>query len=164
MEKKSAILTKVICYQAFEIARPSIEALLTAVPAACRAVHIVIPDLNGEPLAEIDFGPDVETQEYAVRVNKVTEISHSKAEIHHRTGRPSLEVQKRAPHLVMVGETVYGGSSDHEGLIAAASGVQAYIDETCSGIVSSIAWGLCMHANETFHAQAEHGHMFEETI
>ena len=48
----------------------------------------------------------------------------------------------RAPHLLLVGDTVYGGSASYEGLIVAGSGVQDYFDEAISALIAALLWGL----------------------
>ena len=84
--------------------------------------------------------------EDAERLAQCTEVARGKARIHYRTGRPSLEIQARRPNLLLVGDTVWGGSAEHEGVIAAASGVQSSFDEAIAAMVAAILWALCCEA------------------
>lgn len=83
-------------------------------------------------------------------LQRVIGIARSKAQLHHRTGLPSALVQARRPHHLLVGDTIHGGSAEHEGLIAAASGIQGHFDEAIAGIIASLFWGLCKHAQDQF--------------
>jgi hypothetical protein len=144
---KSVYLTKARAQQAIDLAVPSVNRIFDTV-ANNKHVHVVILAHDGGILLEADLGPDAGKD--SARTARTTDISRSKAEIHFRTGRPSLEIQARRPHALLVGDTIWGGSADHEGIIVAASGVQSYFDETICGIIAAILWGLCADA-QTLH-------------
>ncbi len=140
---EAVYLTKARAQRAIELAEPSIFALMQSVTNK-KAVHIVILGIDGSIVYEQNVGPDVETEKQLLAI--CTEIARSKAQIHFRTGRPSAEVQARRAHALQVGDTIWGGSAEHEGIIVAASGVQGFYDEAICGIVASILWGLCVDA------------------
>lgn len=127
--------------QALALALPTIEALMES-HTARKLMDVVMLGPNGEILLERCIGPDAAKPEFAALRQDFAEIARSKAAIHYRTGRPSREVHDRAPHLLLVGDTVYGGSAAYEGLIVAGSGVQDYFDETIAAILAATFWGL----------------------
>ncbi len=127
--------------QALALALPTIEALMES-HTSRKLMGIVMLGPSGEILLERGIGPDVDKPESADLLQTFLRIARSKAAIHHRTGRPSREVHDRAPHLLLVGDTVYGGSAAYEGLIVAGSGVQDYFDETIAAILAATFWGL----------------------
>jgi hypothetical protein len=110
-------------------------------------VHIVVLDANGIAIYDDSIGTAPEGPAFEAIVG---DIARSKADIHFRTGRPSRVIRERAPHMLIVGDTVHGGSAAYEGLIAAASGVQAHLDEMIAGLVSAACWGLCKDEHEKF--------------
>jgi hypothetical protein len=140
---EAVYLTKARAQRALELAEPSIVALMQSVTSK-KAVHVIILGVDGTIIHEQNIGPDAEADKQ--RLVTSTEVARSKAQIHFRTGRPSAEVQSRRPHSLLVGDTIWGGSADHEGIIVACSGVQGFYDETICGIVASILWGLCVDA------------------
>ena len=91
-----------------------------------------------------------------------TEVARGKARLHFRTGKPSLEVQSRRPHILEVGDTIWGGSADHEGLIVAASGVQSCYDEAICAIVAAILWGLCVDAQTKHLAKPDKTPLYKQ--
>ena len=107
--------------------------------------------IDGGFLFERSVGPDIETDK---RLPTCVEIARSKGQIHFRTGRPSAEIQARRPGSLTVGDTVHGGSAEHEGIIVAASGVQGFYDESIAAIVAAILWGLCREA-QTAHMESK---------
>jgi len=134
-------LTKARAQKAIALAEPSINKLFETVTKK-KSVHLVILGIDGNILHEQDLGPDAGKDPQHVAMT--TEVARGKARLHFRTGKPSLEVQSRRPHLLEVGDTIWGGSADHEGLIVAASGVQSCFDESISAIVAAMLWGLCV--------------------
>jgi hypothetical protein len=136
-------LTKARAEQAIALAEPTIFQLMQTLTNH-KAMHIVILGVEGEILHEQSVGPNVEADQK--RLVGSAAIARSKARIHFRTGRSAAEVQARRPHALLVGDTVWGGSASHEGIIVAASGIQGYFDESVSAMVSAILWGLCVHA------------------
>jgi hypothetical protein len=149
---ESVYLTKARAELAVSLAEPTICRLFDTV-AKPKHVHLVILAGDGSILLETDLGPDAGKE--PGRVAHTTAISRGKAQLHFRTGRPSLEVQARKPHVLQVGDTIYGGSADHEGIIVAASGVQSCFDETISAIVAAILWGLCSDAQSQHMAKSD---------
>ena len=127
--------------QALALALPTIEALMES-HTSRKLMGIVMLGPSGEIVLERGIGPDADRPEFAELLQTFGAIACSKAEIHFRTGRPSREVHDRAPHLLLVGDTVYGGSAAYEGLIVAGSGVQDYFDETIAAILAAAFWGL----------------------
>ena len=127
--------------QALALALPTIEALMKT-HTSRRLMDVVMLGPNGEILLDRCIGPDADRPEFAELRQDFAAIARSKAAIHYRTGRPSREVHDRAPHLLLVGDTVYGGSAAYEGLIVAGSGVQDYFDETIAAILAATFWGL----------------------
>lgn len=127
--------------QALALALPTIEALMES-HTSRKVMALVMLGPGGEILLERGVGPDAEKPECAEQVQNYLQIARSKADLHYRAGRPSRVVQDRAPHLLQVGDTVYGGSADYEGLIVAGSGVQDYFDEAISAIVAATFWSL----------------------
>jgi len=154
-------LTKVRAEQAIELAQPTILNLMQTVTNR-KALHIVILAVDGEILHEQSVGPDVQADRQ--RLVSCTEIARSKARIHFRTGRPAAEIQARRPHALLVGDTVWGGSASHEGIIVAASGVQGYFDESISAMVAAILWGLCVHAQAAHMAKAEKPSIYDKPV
>lgn len=149
---ETVYLTKARAQQALSIALPAIDHLFNTVTNV-KHVHLVILANDGSILLESDIGPDA--NKTPDRVERTTSIARGKAQLHFRTGRPSLEVQARKPHILQVGDTIYGGSADHEGIIVAASGVQSCYDETISAIVAAILWGLCSDAQTQHMAKPD---------
>lgn len=127
--------------QAVALALPTIEVLMES-HTSRKLMDIVMLGPNGEIILDRCIGPDAAKPEFAELRQAFAEIARSKAAIHYRTGRPSREVHDRAPHLLLVGDTVYGGSASYEGLIVAGSGVQDYFDETIAAILAATFWGL----------------------
>ena len=127
--------------QALALTLPTIEALMES-HTSRKCMHIVVLDPNGEILLERGIGPEATNAEFAENMQAFGAVARSKAAIHYRTGRPSREVHDRAPHLLLVGDTVYGGSASYEGLIVAGSGVQDYFDEAISALLAATLWGL----------------------
>jgi hypothetical protein len=149
---ESVYLTKARAEQSVTLAEPTINKLFDTV-ANNKHVHLVVLAADGTILLETDLGPDAGKD--PARIAHTTAISRGKAQLHFRTGRPSLEVQARQPHVLQVGDTIYGGSADHEGIIVAASGVQSCFDETISAIVAAILWGLCSEAQSQHMSKAD---------
>lgn len=156
---ESVYLTKARALQALSLAEPTINRLFETVTSA-KHVHLVVLAADGSILLETDLGP--EAGKDPARVAHTTAIARGKAQLHFRTGRPSLEVQARKPHVLQVGDTIYGGSSDHEGIIVAASGVQSCFDETISAIVAAILWGLCSDAQTQHMAKPDKTPLYKE--
>ena len=127
--------------QAISLALPTIEALMES-HTSRKYIHIVVLDPNGEILLDRSVGPDADKPEFAEHLQGCARVARSKAAIHSRTGRPSKEVHDRAPHLLLVGDTIYGGSASYEGLIVAGSAVQDYFDEAISAVIAAVLWGL----------------------
>lgn len=127
--------------QALALTLPTIDALMES-HTSRKMMSVVVLGPGGEILLERGIGPEAADPANAERLEFYTTIARSKAAIHYRAGRPSREVQDRAPHLLLVGDTVYGGSAAYEGLIVAGSGVQDYFDEAISAIIAATLWGL----------------------
>jgi hypothetical protein len=157
----SVYLTKARAEQALALAEPTILELMKTV-ASRKALHVVILGVDGQVLHERSIGPDVEADQK--RLVTCIEIARSKARIHFRTGRPAAEVQARRPHALLVGDTIWGGSASHEGIIVAASGVQGYYDESISGMVAAIFWGLCMDAQAAYMGKPEKATIYKDTV
>lgn len=149
---EAVYLTKARAQQAVALAEPSIFKLFETV-ANNKHVHLVILAADGSILHEADIGSDGGKD--PDRVNRTTNISRAKAQIHFRTGRPSAEIQARRPGALLVGDTIWGGSAEHEGIIVAASGIQGYFDETICGMVAAILWGLCVDAQTALMARTD---------
>src|SRR3954470_6259851 len=106
---ESVYLTKARAQQAVALAEPTVNKIFETV-ANNKHVHLVVLGHDGSVLHETDLGPDAGKD--PVRMTRTTDISRAKAQIHFRTGRPSLEIQARRPHTLVVGDTIYGGSAD----------------------------------------------------
>jgi hypothetical protein len=158
---EAVYLNKARAEQAIASALPTILHLMQTVVNR-KALHIVILGVDGNILYEQSVGPDVEADRQ--RLATCTEIARSKAQIHFRTGRPAGEIQSRRPHALLVGDTIWGGGASYEGIIVAASGVQGYFDETISGIVAAILWGLCVHAQAAHMAKADKPSIYQNPI
>ncbi len=158
---ESVYLTLARTQQALSLAEPSINKLFDTV-AKPKHVHLVILAADGTILLEADLGPDAGKD--PARIAHTTAIARGKAQLHFRTGRPSLEVQARRPHVLQVGDTIYGGSADHEGIIVAASGVQSCFDETISGLVAAILWGLCSDAQTQHMAKSDKTPLYKASL
>ncbi len=158
---ESVYLTRARAEQALTLAEPAIHKLFDTV-ARPKHVHLVILAADGTILLETDLGPDAGKD--PARIAHTTAISRGKAQLHFRTGRPSLTAQARMPHVLQVGDTIYGGSSDHEGIIVAASGVQSCFDETISAIVAAILWGLCSDAQTRYMAQPDKAVLYQAPV
>lgn len=159
----AAYLTTARAKQALDIATPMIQALFDSNMTSQNFVHVVILNPRGSIAAERSFGK-AEPEKGPEFEERCRKIARSKAQIHFREGLPSRLVQTRRPHALLCGDTVHGGSFDHEGLIVAASGVQGYYDETISGIVAAVAWGLCQQAQEKFMADRGSAYMYERPV
>jgi len=140
---QSVYLNAARAQQALSLAEPAILRLMQTVTNK-KALHIVILGHDGEVLHEADIGPDVVADRE--RLLQCTDVARGKARIHFRTDRPSLEIQARRPNALIVGDTIWGGSAEHEGVIVAASGVQSSFDEAISAMVAAILWALCCEA------------------
>jgi len=151
---QAVYLTVARAKQAVELAEPTILQMMQTV-ANQKAVHVVVVGLEGGILFEKSVGPEAAAG--GERLATCVEIARGKARIHFRTGRPSAEVHARRPHALEIGDTIHGGSAEHEGIIVAASGVQGFYDESISAIVAAILWGLCKDAHTTYMATAEKG-------
>jgi hypothetical protein len=160
VENKPVYLHEKLAKQAVELVTPSVERLLETFGERPFA-HIVVLDPNGTSIYDRKLG---EAPEGAAFEALVADIARRKAKIHFRTGRPSPVVRERAPHLLRVGDTTHGGSFDHEGLIAAVSGVQAHLDETIAAMVASMCWGLCKEAQARYLANPANEHFYEESV
>jgi hypothetical protein len=158
---QSVYLTTARATQALELAEPSILKLLQTVGSR-KSLHIVILGSDGEILLEKSVGPDADADKE--RLATCIHIARSKAQIHFRTGRPSAEIQSRSPGSLRVGDTIWGGSASHEGIIAAASGIQGFYDEAIAGIVASILWGLCMEAQAKYMAQSDKSPIYKNSL
>ncbi len=156
---ESVYLSKARAKQAIELAIPSIHQLMLTVTNK-KALHVVILGVDGQILHEEDVGQDVDKHQDMLKV--CTEIARSKAQIHFRSGRPSAEFQARRAHSLMVGDTIWGGSAEHEGIIVAASGVQGYYDETIAGMVASILWGLCQDAQTAYMSKPDKSPIYKK--
>ena len=139
--------------EALALALPTIEALMEEGHTSRKCMHLVVLAPDGEILLERGVGPDAAKPESAAALQAFGIVARSKAAIHHRTGRLSREVHDRAPHLLLVGDTVYGGSAAYEGLIVAGSGVQDYFDEAISAIVAATLWGLIKERQARYRDQ-----------
>jgi len=148
----AVFLTKARAEKAVALAEPTILQMMRTVTNH-EAVHIVVLGLDGHVLHEQDLGPGVKSE--AERFAKCTEIARSKAKIHFRNQRPSTEVQVRRPHTLRIGDTCYGGSAEHEGIIVGVSGVQSCYDEAFAGIIASILWALCVDAQSVYMAKTD---------
>jgi hypothetical protein len=149
---ESVYLTKARAVQAVELAQPTIFKLLQTVTNH-KALHIVILGVDGAILHEESVGPDVQADQK--RLAGCIKIARSKAQIHFRTGLPSAVIQARQPHALLIGDTIWGGSVSHEGIIVGASGVQSYFDESIATMVAAILWGLCAHAQAAHMAKTD---------
>jgi hypothetical protein len=156
-------LNKSRARHAIELAEPTILKMMQTVTNH-KALHIVIVGVDGQILHEQSVGPDVGREPDPQRMAGCVEIARSKAQIHFRTGRPSAEIQARRPGSLLVGDTVYGGSAEHEGIIVAVSGVQGFYDESIAGTVASILWGLCMEAQTAHMARKDKGTHYGEAL
>jgi hypothetical protein len=158
---QAVYLTSARAERAIELAEAGIFKLMETVTNH-KAIHIVILGIEGQILFEKSVGPDVEWDQNRLAV--CVEIARSKAQIHFRTGKPSAEIQARRPTGLVVGDTIYGGSAAHEGVIVGASGVQSFYDETIAAIVAAILWGLCMEAHAAFMKQAEKSPIYKQPL
>jgi hypothetical protein len=157
----SVYLTKARAEQALALAEPTILELMKTV-ASRKALHVVILGVDGQVLHEQSVGPDKDADQK--RLAACIEIARSKAQIHFRTGHPAAEIQARRPHSLLVNDTIWGGSASHEGIIAAASGIQGYFDESISATVAAILWGLCMDAQAAYMAKPEKSTIYKNSV
>ena len=148
-QPQPVFLTEPLAGRALNIAEPLILSMFNSREMGCKRgfVHVVILDALGNIAAERTIGQAPEGAEFE---EQCARIARSKAQIHFRTGIPSRMVHERRPHALLVGDTHFGGSYDHDGLIAAASGVQSYFDETIAATVAAITWGLCKDMQERY--------------
>jgi hypothetical protein len=157
---QSVYLTPPRAQRAIELAEPTILKMMQTVTNS-KIVHLVVMGIEGEILFERSVGPDIETDK---RLAVCIEIARSKAQLHFRTGRPSAEIQARRPGSLTVGDTVHGGSAEHEGIIVGASGVQGFYDESIAAIVAAILWGLCREAQTAHMESANRGSHYKQQI
>ena len=71
-------------------------------------------------------------------------IARSKAAISFQHGLPSRVVVQTMPHLLRLGDTIYGGSVVLHGLIVAISGFDEWDDESFSGQLAYELWRKSM--------------------
>ena len=158
---EAVYLTKARAQQAFALAEPTILKMMQTVTNK-KAMHIVALALDGSVLHEASIGPDVEAD--AVRLATCKDVAKAKAQIHYRNGRPSLEIQARRPHTLVVGDTIWGGSGSYEGVIVAASGVQSCYDESISAMIAAILWSLCCDAQVAHLARTDKTPIYKQSI
>lgn len=72
------------------------------------------------------------------------QIALGKAKLTWRTGMPSDEVHRSAPHLLQPGDVLLGGSTVRDGLIVACSGVQPHYDRMIAEWVASTIIAMCI--------------------
>jgi hypothetical protein len=160
MDQRPAFLTESLAAETLEIAeRAFILPFFNFGGAKRPFIHIVILGKDGEIIAERSYGHAREGQQFE---DQCKQIARSKAKIHYRTGRPSAEVHRRAPHLLLVGDTVYGGSAEHEGLYVGASGIQDYFDEALAASVAAFCWARCREAWEAFNDEKGGQYLYPE--
>ncbi|HEY4330547.1 MAG TPA: hypothetical protein VGN88_12480 [Phycisphaerae bacterium] len=158
---QAVYLTKARAQQAISLAEPTINKLFDTVTNH-KSLHLVVLANDGTILYETDLGPDAGKD--PERTARTTLVSHGKAALHFRTGKPSLEVQARRPHILEVGDTIWGGSADYEGIIVAASGVQSCFDEAICAIVAAILWGLCSDAQTQHMAKTDKTPLYKSPL
>lgn len=153
LRMSSALLTKELAQQAISIVGPAIAYVMDKARLTKRnALAIVVLDPTKEftrsgtldqPLPilhEANFGshPDDWPHDFRGYARKKSLVSW-------RTGLPSRLVQQ-SPYLYQFGDIKYAGSVVENGLIVAASGVEAHFDEMFARMVAAACWGLTMHA------------------
>lgn len=77
--------------------------------------------------------------------NPYNKFALKKAEVTWRTGLSTRVIRECTPHLLVKGDTRYGGSVNVNGIIVACSGVQPWFDEMFAGIEAMLLQGF---ANE----------------
>lgn len=135
----STLLTERIADQAIVLAIPTIQALLESDLTSRSDFHMLVGLRTEEKtfrlLAAKSFG-DLYQWEHSY-----AEIATAKAELSARTGLDSREVQLMRPELLNDGDVIYWGSVIRGNVICAASGVQAFYDETAARILLALVLG-----------------------
>lgn len=144
----SYFLDRYVAEQAVMLARPMIELAFSSVTKRAD-LHIVVVDPSCQEfqiLHEYTFGdPTRWERPYHVFARK-------KALLTHRTRQPS-DVVQCSPHLLSIGDVLYGGSAILEGVIVGVSGVEAYFDKMFAQVVAAACIGMAAHtkASEPDH-------------
>lgn len=141
--KRSFLLTESIAQEAIGMAYPMFQAAAQKRQVKRGQLYIVVMDpcltfgsgvrFEEAILAESGWGPAEE---------KYQQVAFQKAEVSWRTGLPSLLVQQMYPHLLTHGNTKWGGSWVHQGIVVACSGVEEYMDQLFSQIIAGTCAAL----------------------
>ena len=129
--EKSFLLTKDIFTQAVEIVTPSIEKMISLGIIHKSDIYISAPDPT-KPYGNCSYADYADIELFYTSFGspkiKTLAVARSKAEVVWRTGYDSLYVQQFMPHLLMKGDTKWGGGIVLNGIIVAVSGLEEYYD------------------------------------
>ncbi len=141
-----------LCEEAVRMLVPSIEKLLSE-KAKRKDMHIVIMDPCLKPweasfedavLYEYSFTPE------SVWGNPYDELARAKAAQAWREGRSNRALFQSAPALIRDGDVAFYGSFEYEGVIVAASGVEAWFDVLISGWIAMAVQQLAQAELQVF--------------
>jgi hypothetical protein len=141
-----------IAEEAIRLLTPSIEVLLRE-KAKRTDMHVVIMDPTLKPW-ESSFEDAVLLEhsftERSGWENPYDELARAKAEQAWRLGRSNRELFQNAPALLRDGDVAFYGSFEYEGVIVAASGVEAWYDVLVSGWIATAVQQLAQAEFQTW--------------
>lgn len=154
---QSALLTKALVESCIPVISATYDAMLSRGWLKRPDLHMVFLD----PCAPYLGAEHVESFKYSIMYehsftdsreweHPYDQIAREKAWATWRTGLPTRIIRECMPHLLIGGNTKYGGSVNVDGIIVAASGVQPWNDEGLSGVAAMILRGRC---NEVMQSQ-----------
>ncbi len=128
--------------QAINLASPTINQLLgSELVGGRKNIFVVVIEPSGKQFP-YKFGPDqVKDFQHPYHI-----IAGAKAEMCHRTGKPSGHVLHRTPWLFEKGDCRYAGGVVEDGLAVGVSGLQSHFDEMVAWMIFNAIAGLCMDA------------------
>lgn len=148
----SHLLTPDVAERAVAMVLPGVLALMVDGTFRQKDLHIVVARPGVSPpleqaqwdtrgiLYEHSIGDtDAWTKPYA-------QIARSKCYLSWKHGLPTHVIQTRMPWLLEPGDTVFYGSAVSDGLVVAASGVQAWFDQMVSEWVLAAIRAQCIGA------------------
>lgn len=138
----TALWNEMVVLKAFELVRPVFDRLvemgLTGGRKTLCVVVLNAPE-NDRVFAQVVWGED-DASSWPVPYD---DFAREKAKVTARTGMVGRTLQREAPWLYKMHDSLYAGGIIENGLVVAASGLQDYWDEAISWMVLDAIQALC---------------------
>lgn len=146
---------KEIAEAAFEIIKPSVQKLLKE-RAVREDMHIVVMNPTIKPWEgsfEDAVLAEFSTTDKSGWANTYDVFALGKAKQAWRDGRDNVSKHLLSPATLKDGDVAFYGSFDYEGVIVAASGVEAWFDQLVSGWMALTIQQLCQDYYQKFKSR-----------